>query len=297
MLGVIDLKRLSLLILVVALCLTVCSCGNSQPNTQIVATTLPVYEFTAFLCAETHLTVSRLITEEMSCLHDYTLQTQQMRVLENANVVVLSGSGLEAFIDDSILTSKSVIDASSNITPICQELDHEHKDSHHHDEDPHIWLSPVYAITMAETIAGELKALYPEYEKTFDTNLLALTQKLNELNSYALDQLQALDCRQLITFHDGFSYMADAFNLTILHAIEEESGSEASAEELIHLIQLVQENDLEVIFTEKNGSNSAAQIVAAETDTQIYQLDMAIAGDSYFDAMYHNINTLKEALE
>lgn len=28
----------------------------------------------------------------------------------------------------------------------------------------------------------------------------------------------------------------------------------------------------------------------------VYSLDMAMAGDSYFDAMYRNIDTVKEAL-
>ena len=48
---------------------------------------------------------------------------------------------------------------------------------------------------------------------------------------------------------------------------------------------------------EKNGSVSAANIISAETNTAIYSLDMAMSGTSYFDAMYHNIDTLQEALQ
>ena len=33
-----------------------------------------------------------------------------------------------------------------------------------------------------------------------------------------------------------------------------------------------------------------------ETGCGVFSLDMAMAGDSYFDAMYHNIDTIKEAL-
>ena len=78
---------------------------------------------------------------------------------------------------------------------------------------------------------------------------------------------------------------------------ESESGSEASASELKSLITTVREHDLPAIFTEANGSVSAAGIISAETGAKIFALDMAMAGDSYFDAMYHNIDTLKEALE
>lgn len=291
------MKRLLSLSAAVMLCFALCSCGNPQPNTQIVATTLPVYEFTTMLCAGTELTTGQLITEDVSCLHDYTLQTRQMRALENAAVVVMSGAGLESFLESSITSQQTVIDASAGVTPICTDAHQEHGDTHHHDEDPHIWLSPAHAIVMAQNIAKELTTHYPEHQETFNSNLHNLVQKLTELEAYGKNQLDDLSCRQLITFHDGFSYLAGAFELTIVHAIEEESGSEASAEVLIHLIQLVQENNISVIFTEKNGSDSAAKIIAAETGAQIFQLDMAISGESYFDAMYHNIDTLKEALE
>ena len=79
--------------------------------------------------------------------------------------------------------------------------------------------------------------------------------------------------------------------------MEEESGSEASASELKHLIEEVEHHNLPAIFTEVNGSDSAASVIARETGIPCYQLDMAMGGDSWFDAMYHNIHTLKEALK
>ena len=82
-----------------------------------------------------------------------------------------------------------------------------------------------------------------------------------------------------------------------MEAVEEESGSEASAKELIHLIALVREHDLPAIFVEKNGSSSAASILSRETGAKVCMLDMAMSGNSYFDAMYHNIDTVKEALQ
>ena len=131
----------------------------------------------------------------------------------------------------------------------------------------------------------------------FQENLKQLLEDLEELSRYASQQLHTLASREIMTFHDGFSYLASAFDLTIVHAIEEESGAEASAAELIDMIQIVSEHDLRAIFTERNGSNSAAKIIAAETNTPVYELDMVMAGNSYFEAMYHNIDTLKEALE
>ena len=53
---------------------------------------------------------------------------------------------------------------------------------------------------------------------------------------------------------------------------------------------------LPAIFTERNSSASAASVISRETGAQIYELDMAMAGDSYFDAMYRNMDSIKEAL-
>ena len=78
--------------------------------------------------------------------------------------------------------------------------------------------------------------------------------------------------------------------------MEEESGSEASAGELIELTKLVREYSLPAVFAEVNGSTAAARIICAETGAKRYTLDMAMSGESYFTAMYHNIDTIKEAL-
>ena len=255
-----------------------------------------MYEFTSRLCEGTPLTVTRLVTESVSCLHDYSLNVRQVKAAEAAEVVVISGAGLEDFLD-SILDDSDIIDSSDGTALLHaeEEHDHDHED-HHHEDDPHIWLSPENAKVMAGNICAGLSQRYPEYADTFSANLDSLLEDLDTLQSYGESSLSGLGCRNLVTFHDGFSYFAQAFDLTILEAVEEESGSEASAQELKHLIGVVRENDLPAIFTERNGSTSAAGVISRETGVTVYSLDMAMAGDSYFDAMYRNIDTIKEAL-
>lgn len=292
------MKKLILLLLAVVLVL--CGCSAENPS-DIVATTLPVYEFTVYLCQDTDLTVSRLVTESVSCLHDYTLKVSQMRSVESAELTVINGAGLETFLSDVLSSKSRVIDASGGIELLCPEAghdhDHGHDHGHSHESDSHIWLSPENAMVMAANICDGLCKQYPHYATTFQNNLSSLLAELQALQKYGEETLSQLSCREIITFHDGFGYFADSFGLTILEAVEEESGSEASARELIHLIELVEEHRLPAIFTEVSGSVSAASVISAETGAQVFPLDMAMAGDSYFDAMYHNIDTIKEALQ
>ena len=291
------MKYLKILI-AVTLSVLLCGCAGSAGNGRIAATTLPVWEFSSRLCAGTPITVTRLVTEQVSCLHDYSLNVRQVKAAESAETIIISGAGLEDFLDD-LLVNASVIDASEGVRLLCgeeHEDEHHHEEGHHHEEDPHIWLSPENAQVMARNICAGLSVRYPAYKNTFEANLTVLLRDLDTLRQYGEDTLSTLKCRNLITFHDGFSYFADFFGLTIVKAVEEESGSEASARELIELITLVEEQSLPAIFTEASGSTSAASIIARETGCGVFSLDMAMAGDSYFDAMYHNIDTIKEAL-
>lgn len=288
------MKKCTLVILVL-LCFCLASCTESTLAPQIAVTTLPVFEFTSALCQNTDLTIAQIITENVSCLHDYTLNVSQMRIIEGSPVIILSGAGLETFIEIAPSSSQIIIDASASIE-LHQCNSHDAHEDHYHDLDSHIWLSPDNAKIMADNICSGLCSTYPQYAEVFISNLETLMQQLDALDTYGSETLTQLHCRDLITFHDGFHYFADAFNLTIIESIEEESGSEASASDLITLKNLVEEHNLPAIFTERNGSMSAASIIAEQTGVKIYTLDMAMSGSSYFDAMYSNIDTIKEAL-
>ena len=289
------MKHIIFLLLFTLLICWFSGCGTETAD--IAATTLPVYTFTARLCEGTPLTVTQLVTESVSCLHDYTLQVGQMRAIQGASAVVISGAGLEEFLEDALHDADYLIDASRDLFLIEGEHHHDHDHGHTHAEDPHIWLSPENAKVMCENICHGLEETFPQYAAIFEENLRRLESDLDALQAYGEETLSSLSCRELITFHDGFSYFAESFGLTILRAVEEESGSEASAAQLIELCRLVESYKLPAIFTETNGSTAAANIIAAETGVKVYALDMIMSGDDYFTLMRRNIDTIKEALQ
>lgn len=290
------MKRFISCVIAILLCIFLCSCTETKTEYQVAATTAPVHEFASYICKGTDIRVGLVISDTVSCLHDYTLQTSQMRMLENAENVIISGAGFEDFLID-VQISGNVIDASAHIPLLCGDFAHEQDGHEHHGLDPHIWLSVTNAMQMANNIYEGLSVSYPHCKEQFAANLSKLQKDLAELDQYAKNTLQNLSARQLVTFHDGFTYMAHAFDLEILHAIEEESGSEASAKELTHICNIVANHNVPAVFTEKNGSVSAAHIISQETGAKMYALDMAMSESGYFAAMYHNIDTLKEALQ
>ena len=295
------MKKLPCLLLLLAAFL--CGCAHKSPG-DIAATTLPVYQFTTRLTAGTDLQVTRLVTENVSCLHDYTLTVDQMKSIEQAHVVIISGAGLEDFLSDALTSAGTVIDSSAGIPLLEGEHHHHHEEepehdeeAHHHEHDPHLWLSPACAMEQAKNICAGLSLEYPQYRDIFEDNLALLLIDLQKLEDYGKAQLASLSSREILTFHDGFAYLAHAFDIEIVEAIEEESGAEASAKELIHMIEEVRHHGIRAIFVEENGSGSAASIIAAETGAACSTLSMAMSGDDYFSAMYANIDALKEALK
>ena len=294
------MKKFLILLIISAMLLSGC---QKAPESDIAATTLPVWQFTSRLVEGTGLTVTRLVTESVSCLHDYTLTVEQMKAIEGAEVVILSGAGLEEFLEEALDSASAVIDSSVGVSLLEGGHDHHHEgeehdhEAHHHEHDPHIWLSPTCAMVQAQNICAGLSARYPEYSDIFEENLVGLLADLSALRSYGEAQLSDLHSREILTFHDGFAYLAHEFGIEIVEAIEEESGAEASAKELIHLIEEVRHHGITAIFVEENGSGSAASIIAAETGAVSSTLSMAMSGDDYFAAMYCNIDALKEALK
>ena len=99
------MKKILILFL---LCFLFTGCSQQSSPAQIAATTLPVYEFTSMLCADTPLTVTQLVTEQVSCLHDYSLNVRQVKAAEAAEMIVISGAGLEEFLDD-VLQNRCVL--------------------------------------------------------------------------------------------------------------------------------------------------------------------------------------------
>ncbi|WP_297232608.1 metal ABC transporter substrate-binding protein [uncultured Flavonifractor sp.] len=285
-----------------ALVLLLSACGQPAPaqdedTLHIVATTYPVYLFTTAVTEGAEgVEVSLLVNQQTSCLHDYTLTVSDMKAIEGADVIVMNGAGLEDFMDDALSASDAtVIDCSAGMD-LLPAQGHEGHD-HDTEYDPHIWMDPANAQVMLGTIADQLGQITGQ---DLQASCAAVQQQVEEAAQQWKEQLTTLSAPKLITFHDGFQYFSRSFGLELLKAIEEEEGSEASAQEIQEIVSLVEQYQLPAIFTEVNGSESTAQAISRECSCGVYQLNMIMSGDGtgiqpYLDAMQNNIDTIVEA--
>ena len=296
------MKKLLAAACTLGLLLSACSSpAASQPEDDgklhVLATTYPVYLFTTAVTEGVdNVQVSLLVNQQTSCLHDYTLTVSDMKAIEGADVIVMNGAGLEDFMDDALAASDApVIDCSEGIE-LLPALGHEGHD-HDTEYDPHIWMNEESAAVMMNNIVHGLGALDGAHLEQYNENGSAAIALLPGDDP----RLEELACPYLITFHDAFQYFALDNGLTLLKAIEEEEGSEASAAEIKEIVALIEEYDIPAIFTEVNGSDATAQAISRETGCEVYQLDMIMSGDGtgiqpYVDAMEKNMDTILEAL-
>ncbi len=275
-----------LVCVILALCL-LSGCGGetaSEPaGDMVLATTYPMYELLSSLTMNMEGVETRLlVAESVSCLHDYTLTTTQMKLVEQASVIVMNGNDLEHFMEDVLEGgARDVIDASADLST----------------DDPHYWLSVSMYMSAAETVARELAARYPQQEVQITQNLSELLSHLSSLQEELTAELSGLSCRELITFHDGFGLFAEGLDLTIAAAIEEEEGAEASARQIARICTLIEERGIPAIFVEKNGSTNAASVISTETGVGIFTLNTMMDGEfDYYTAMTGNVSAIKEAL-
>ena len=278
--------------------------GSSQEEgLTVLATTYPVYLFARTVAQGVEgVTVERLNTGSVSCLHDYTLSVDDMKKIEGADVIAMNGAGLEDFMDDALAASSAaVIDCSQGVA-LLENADHIHEEGdggHDHGHwDPHYWMDPGNAAVMVRNLQEGFALADPDHGDAYARNG---EEAAGQLPSFAGDCTQALEGAEgaaLITVHDGFRYFAQALGLPLLASIEEEEGSEASAMEINEITQLVKEHQLPVIFTEVNGSDATANAISRETGCQVAQLTMLMDGpeegdlSTYLEGVRSNVNTI-----
>ena len=273
--------------------------GSSQEEgLTVLATTYPVYLFARTVAQGVEgVTVERLNTGSVSCLHDYTLSVDDMKKIEGADVIAMNGAGLEDFMDDALAASSAaVIDCSQGVA-LLENADHIHEEGdggHDHGHwDPHYWMDPGNAAVMVRNLQEGFALADPDHGDAYARNG---EEAAGQLPSFAGDCTQALEGAEgaaLITFHDGFRYFAQALGLPLLASIEEEEGSEASAKEIVEITDLVKEKGIPVIFTEVNGSDATAQAIHRETGCTVAQLTMVMDGPddqlvNYYNALLAN---------
>lgn len=299
----------SMLAALLALALLVCGgCAAEEAAGKTIVTSFyPMYVFTQNVARDVPgVRVVNMASESAGCLHDYQLQTRDMVTLEEADALVINGGGMEQFMDKVIAQRPNlpVIDASSGIDMLCSEDDHDEHDGHEHDHgvyNAHVWLDPALAMRQVQNIADGLAAADSENAEAYQQNAAAYKARIQALDAELSAQLAPLAGSAIVTFHEAFTYFANAYGLVVAGVIANDAGEEPSTRQIAATCDLVKQRQVKALFVEPQYPTKSAETIARETGAKVFTLDPVVSGDgspeSYENAMRENAHVLTEALE
>lgn len=233
--------------------------------------------------------------------HVYQPTPDDGRALLAADLVIANGLGFEPWLYrlvESTETSAEVIEATKGVLPIWLEEDGEKV------PDPHAWQNLANARIYVANITQALSAAAPAHAAYFAEQEQAYAERLSELlvdARSALDDLQPSQ-RSVVTSHDAFGYLGQAYGLNFVAPQGLSTDSEPSAQEVAALIRQIRESGIGAVFVENIRDPRLITQVAEEGGATVggtlYSDALASEGpaSSYLGMYRHNVETIAAAL-
>ena len=312
------LKKILVVLTLVVFTITGCASNKGNDNStkdndnkiKIVTSFYPMYLLTSNIVKDAdNVELINMVDSSTGCLHDYSLTTDNMKLLEDCDIFIVNGAGMESFLDKVIQQKPDlkIVDASEGIELIesnyNEDDEHNHNHNHEHNEEynPHVWLSVKNAIKQVQNIESKLIEYNPENKNLYSNNTKEYVSQLNELDTKIHTELDKIKNKNIVTFHEAFPYFAKEYKLNIVAVVQREAGSEPSAKELQETIEKIKKLDVKAICVEPQYSTKSAETISKETNVGVCTLDPIVTEESknssYIDIMNKNLETLKEALQ
>ena len=237
------------------------------------------------------VSLTNMADNNVGCLHNYTLQTADLKQLSQANLFIMNGLEIEAFVD-KIRTeygNLEVIDTSTVEMKLIQDS---------HGINGHVWNSIDNYIEQVEAVLNGLCAGNPANTEKYTENAEKYMAKLNRLKQ---DQYIAKSGTTVISCNEALAYLLNDVKLDVIEVYSDHEHSALSTEQLSNVIKEAKSKNVNTIFIAKGDDRKTAETIANEINATIYELDANLTGKSnknaYIDSMRNNYKILKEGLE
>ena len=303
---------------------------------NVVATTPMIGEFVSQVGGD-NINLTVLMPAEADP-HTYDPAPQDAGAIADADLVFYTGlkyepAALVKLLENSACSAEVLAEVGENVFPIefkegghddhhddhdeeghddHDEEGHDDHDEEGHDEhaghdhgayDPHFWFDPNRVAYAAEYIESKLVEFDPsnasEYEaagKAYVTELKGLVGQVSELISTIPSQN-----RKLITTHESLGYLEAKFGLEVLSTIipSLDSANEISPSQLVGVIDVIEDNNVKVIFIESEAPSVYAETIVAETGIKAVEglwVETLKEGQSYPEFLFDAVELIVENL-
>lgn len=293
---------------------------TSRSGPKVAVSFAPIYCF-AVNVAGSDAQVKSIMTTTGP--HDFSPTDNDARLLAHADLLLINGLNLDDTLAEklrrgsgnrllTVLNLGEKIPEDQLLQGECHHAGHQHE--HDHGRDPHIWLSPDFAIRMTESIRDELKERDPAHAAGYEERAAEYIAKLKKLKADGLEMLKDKKDRKLVTFHESLNYFARSFDLTIAGVVQKKPGVEPNTTEIAELVKMCDEKKVRLIAVEPQyggASSGSADAILKELrrkpnlkDAALVEIDpletvtpSGLTPDWYEKRMRANLESLRDAMK
>ena len=282
---------------------------EEESERVIVTSFYPVYLLARNLTdGISGITVRNLTENHSGCIHDYQLTTEDMRLLEQADLFLINGGGMESFLEAAAkrLPDLEIVTVSGGIELLENDSLHVHAEESDHDHseeaNAHVWTDPSRYLMQIENMTDALCEYDPANAEGYRANAEEYADSVRRLE----EELDALRERAqgvpVVLFHDAFVYLADAIGMEIVSTVDLDADTSLAPGDLSDMIEETAAHGGQMYWQEAGAENPAGEMLAEETGAKGYDLNPLTTGSAqgplsaYLDGMRQNIEVIKEAL-
>ena len=287
--------------LVLAACNSASS-GEDDGSTSVVASFYPLEEAASQVGGDL-VTVENLTPPGVEP-HDLELAPDDIETIANADVVLYLGGGFQPAVEDALAETEDAV-----LVDALDAVDTEPAPPGEAEEgltvDPHVWLDPARFEQVIRAAAAGLSDADPANEATYGSNAEAYVAELAALDEEFHAGLSDCERTTIVTSHEAFGYLADAYGLTEVAIAGLSPEAEPDAQQIAELLDLVEQQGVTTIFAEELVSPDVAETLADEAGIEVDVLDplesltdeQVEAGEDYVSVMRENLERLRAALD
>ena len=283
---------------------------TSSKKLNVMASFYPMYDFAKKVGGD-KVEVTNMVSAGTEP-HDWEPSATDIKKLEEADVFIYNGAGMEHWTQDVLGSLENrnlkVVEASKGITLL--EGNEEEENSKEANSstgaiyDPHVWLNPLNAKVEMKNIKNAFVKVDPDNKNYYEKNYKRYANKFDQLNQEYKEGLSNIKSKNLITSHEAFGYLCQAYGLNQVGIEGLSADSEPDASRMNEIIQFSKDNHVKTIFFEELVSPKVSKTIADEIGAKTVVLNPIEgltnkeikAGKDYFSAMKSNLKILEKAL-
>ncbi|MGH2963752.1 MAG: metal ABC transporter substrate-binding protein [Solirubrobacterales bacterium] len=282
--------------------LAIAACGSDDDSGTTIAATTGITADLAARVAGPDANVEQVVPDGVSP-HDFELSAQDRQELEEADLVVANGAGLEAGIPlDEVDAPRWLLSEHAGGLRPFEEPEGEEENAHG-SADPHLWMDPTRIADALPSLADALVDADPEHAGEYRRRAREYEADLRSLDREIANTLTAVpaDDRSLVTSHDSLGYLADRYGFEVAATAFPASGAEAeaSAEQIQDVEDAVTESGVAAIFAQEGDDPETLRLVGDETGVEVeYGLlvESPSSAGSYEEMLRSDAGLIAEAL-